>query len=87
MSYASSRILLQLIIIPQPQSHYGLLALNKQRRMVVEVKVRVRVSIHTFSLMTVKRKHVKHINWKHETVEQISYYHTQAKRTNINKDR
>ena len=38
MSYASSWILLQLIIIPQPQPHYGLLALNKHRRMVVEGK-------------------------------------------------
>lgn len=83
MSYASSWILLQLIIIPQPQHHYGLLALNKHRRMVVKVKVRVRVSTHTFS--DDSQKDVSSI--KHETVEHISYYHTQAKRTNINKDR
>lgn len=36
VSYASSWILLQLIIIPQPQPHYGFLALNKHRKMVLE---------------------------------------------------
>lgn len=41
MSYASSWILLQLIIIPQPQPHYGLLAQNKHRKMVVEENARV----------------------------------------------
>lgn len=41
MSYASSWILLQFIIIPQPQPHYGLRALNKQRKMVFEEDVTV----------------------------------------------
>lgn len=36
MSYASSWILLHLIIIPQPRPHYGFLELNKHRGMVVK---------------------------------------------------
>lgn len=73
MSYASSWILLQLIIIPQPQPHYGFLALNKHRRMVFEEKVRVgfwkRIVAHIHLLMTVKRKHVtvKHMSYKNSS--------------------
>lgn len=82
MSYASSWILLQLIIIPQPQPYYDLLALNKHRRMVVEEKMRVwlwkLISItHTFT-----------DDGQRETCNcQTHELQTHAKRANINKDR